>query len=461
MDAELKHRREQFIHGNHGSNGPWEVFHLIIIAQFSHILSESFVFALPALPKTWPIVSLIIDFTMVYSPLIMAVTICHNHITLILITILVLILFNFAIYVKSNSKCISWQNIGQQSIQYPDTKRFPYLSNMMSSLLMATCLAIFAVDFPSFDRRFSKTEMYGWSLMDVGVGCFIAINGALSPESRLINSKISLIERFKKTLRSSLPLIVIGLFRLVATKSVNYQEHVTEYGIHWNFFFTISFVKILSSILCALLGEQINLYTVSIMIMIVHQIMLKTFGTEFIMDPSNRSLNLFAANKEGFISLPGFISIYLFFVQLGRNYIPKREKVNELLSIILQLVIIGLQSLAVMFAAYHLLEPVSRREANMPFICFITCCACLNIVIELVYFIWIQIAKPNFHYESSVFSVINHKGLLIFLIANLITGLVNLSIDTMMVNNVMSVLLIHLYAVVLTFSGFLLDKIFT
>ncbi|OTF77068.1 hypothetical protein BLA29_005530 [Euroglyphus maynei] len=166
---------------------------------------------------------------------------------------------------------------------------------------MATCIAIFAVDFTSFDRRFSKTEMYGWSLMDIGVGCFIAINAALSPESRLMNSEISFFGKFKKTLRSSLPLIVIGSIRLAAVKSVNYQEHVTEYGVHWNFFFTISFVKIISSILCAFLGGKINLYAVSITLMIVQQMMLKIFGTEFIMDQSNRTLNL------------------------GRNYIPKRK----------------------------------------------------------------------------------------------------------------------------------------
>lgn len=245
MNADLKHRREQFIHGNHGSNGPWEIFQLIIIAQFSHILYESFIFAFPNLRKTWPILLFIIDFMMIYSPFIMAVTIWHDNIVLLLTTISVLILFNFSIYAMYNSKRICWRNIGQQSIQYPDSKRFPYISNMMSSLLLATCLAIFAVDFRSFDRRFSKTEMYGWSLMDVGVGCFIAINGALSPESRLINSKVSLIARFMKTLRSSLPLLVIGFIRLAAVKSVNYQEHVTEYGVHWNFFFTISFVKVI------------------------------------------------------------------------------------------------------------------------------------------------------------------------------------------------------------------------
>ena len=47
-----------------------------------------------------------------------------------------------------------------------------------------------------------------------------------------------------KSLKSSLPLIVIGLARVVAVKALNYQEVVTEYGLHWNFFFTLVAVKV-------------------------------------------------------------------------------------------------------------------------------------------------------------------------------------------------------------------------
>jgi len=43
---------------------------------------------------------------------------------------------------------------------------------------------------------------------------------------------------------SSTPMIVLGCARLVATWGVHYQEHVTEYGVHWNFFFTIAVVKV-------------------------------------------------------------------------------------------------------------------------------------------------------------------------------------------------------------------------
>ena len=47
-----------------------------------------------------------------------------------------------------------------------------------------------------------------------------------------------------KSVKSSIPLLVLGVGRLVATKSTDYQEHVTEYGTHWNFFFTLAVVKV-------------------------------------------------------------------------------------------------------------------------------------------------------------------------------------------------------------------------
>ena len=79
--------------------------------------------------------------------------------------------------------------------------------------------------------------------MDVGVGGFIAINGGLSTEARLMDS-LSAFERIRKSLKSSIPMFILGIIRFISVKSLNYQEHVTEYGIHWNFFFTICFTKV-------------------------------------------------------------------------------------------------------------------------------------------------------------------------------------------------------------------------
>jgi phosphatidylinositol glycan class W len=47
-----------------------------------------------------------------------------------------------------------------------------------------------------------------------------------------------------KELKNSSILIIFGVLRLISVKSTGYVEHESEYGKHWNFFFTIVFVKV-------------------------------------------------------------------------------------------------------------------------------------------------------------------------------------------------------------------------
>ncbi|PFH37066.1 putative GPI-anchored wall transfer protein GWT1 [Besnoitia besnoiti] len=52
-------------------------------------------------------------------------------------------------------------------------------------LMIATCIAIFGVDFFIFPRSLAKTSTYGVSLMDLGVGCFVFGGGLVSPQARV------------------------------------------------------------------------------------------------------------------------------------------------------------------------------------------------------------------------------------------------------------------------------------
>ena len=118
-------------------------------------------------------------------------------------------------------------------------------------LYMMTCVGILAVDFQVYPRRLAKTETYGISLMDLGVGFYIVCHAAKiirnqeeSDPSNFGSDLKQLPIQILNTLKSSSILIVIGVMRFISIKSTGYVEHVSEYGIHWNFLCTIVVVKV-------------------------------------------------------------------------------------------------------------------------------------------------------------------------------------------------------------------------
>lgn len=128
--------------------------------------------------------------------------------------------------------------------QFPP--RHPYLSVTRTFVNLFTAIAILAVDFTVYPRRLAKVETYGSGLMDVGVGAFLMAHGVTSPEAREAGGarRRGYLSLLGHTLRQVLPLLVFGALRLLSLKSTGYQEHVTEYGVHWNFFFTIVSVRV-------------------------------------------------------------------------------------------------------------------------------------------------------------------------------------------------------------------------
>lgn len=42
-------------------------------------------------------------------------------------------------------------------------------------------------------------------------------------------------------------LLLLGLLRLLSTRGVDYQSHASEYGVHWNFFFTLGALRLAAS----------------------------------------------------------------------------------------------------------------------------------------------------------------------------------------------------------------------
>ena len=52
-----------------------------------------------------------------------------------------------------------------------------------------------------------------------------------------------------KSWAECVPLLALGLARLLSVKASGYHEHVSEYGLHWNFFFSLAASKLIASAL--------------------------------------------------------------------------------------------------------------------------------------------------------------------------------------------------------------------
>lgn len=101
------------------------------------------------------------------------------------------------------------------------------MSLFRSSLTAYTCVAILAVDFPLFPRRFAKAETYGTGLMDGGPGGFVfssaLMAGLRHARGRGGGGGGGVAERLQRVARSMGILVAIGVARLVTTKAVDYQ----------------------------------------------------------------------------------------------------------------------------------------------------------------------------------------------------------------------------------------------
>lgn len=113
--------------------------------------------------------------------------------------------------------------------------RLPFLSVYRAHMMIMTIHCILAVDFPIFPRTFGKCEDSGTSLvslicligcadgqMDVGVGSFVFSLGIVSTKMYASGTGQAPLHRILRSLYKSLPIILLGLVRVVMVKGAEY-----------------------------------------------------------------------------------------------------------------------------------------------------------------------------------------------------------------------------------------------
>jgi phosphatidylinositol glycan class W len=341
-------------------------------------------------------------------------------------------------------------------------------------MLVITCLAILAVDFRIFPRKFAKAENWGTSLMDIGVGSFVFAAGVVAArpilKEKLEGRTTPLSTRLYLSIRHSLPLIVLGFIRLWSVKGLDYAEHVTEYGVHWNFFFTLGFLPPFMALFQSAFQYVPSYAILAILLGGAYQVALQTTDLQRLILVGERT-NLFWQNREGIFSFFGYLAIFLAGQSTGMIVIPRGSSsstgLQQRKKLLLTLsgysaIWITLFMVSTSYK-YGLSIQVSRRLANLPYFLWISAFNCTQItafcLVETIFFP--QVYKntdfsPKAENEiykqatSRVLEAYNRNGLAIFLIANLLTGLVNLTVPTLHVSNTQAMGILLVYAAALT-----------
>ena len=358
-----------------------------------------------------------------------------------------------------------------------------FLTFYRGAMMIVTCLAILAVDFPIFPRRFAKAENWGTSLMDLGVGSFVFSAGVVAARSilkpRSSTHRTSFSARFLISIRHSIPLLALGLIRLYSVKGLDYAEHVTEYGVHWNFFFTFAFLPPFVEIADLIITTtRIPLDSsnelLALIFALAYEIVLDTTELKrfILVSPRLPDSTLLVKNREGIFSFIGYLSIFL----AGRGSglvvlspsapIPKSTKAiaaDQHAWRERALLMRRLATRSVIWIAVYMLSSnyavaglnVSRRLANLPYVVWVMAfnntqilmfCLVETICFPSAY----KTADAGTETSSRVMQAFNSNGLVIFLVANLLTGLVNLTLKTLDMSDLASMGVLIAYAVTVT-----------
>ncbi|KAE9614498.1 hypothetical protein Lal_00012127 [Lupinus albus] len=377
--------------------------------------------------------TLSLDYLVIVVPMLLFFTVLADWSYIVSCLLIILTL----LYIATKRSCDSSLSFEGE----PNSLR-SYIMSYRVIVMVITFLCILAVDFKIFPRRYAKTETYGTSLMDLGVGAYVLANSLVSRQARNITSV-----NLKNAIVSSSPLIILGFLRLVTTTGVDYQVHVGEYGVHWNFFFTLGAVSILTSIInipprysgiCGLL------------VLVGYQFCLMNGLNHYLLS-NERGMDIISQNKEGIFSIFGYWGLYLLGVHLG-NYLifgshTSGFRSNRWVRLRVWVLCILFWLLTVLLDRH--VERISRRTCNLP---YVTLVVADNL--QLISILMLADLVPG-RKTSILEEAYNRNLLATFLLANILTGLVNLSIDTLSVSSFTALCIMLIYSYILsTVIGF-------
>ncbi|KAL1715795.1 GWT1-domain-containing protein [Schizophyllum commune] len=349
----------------------------------------------------------------------------------------------------------------------------PALSTFRAHMLLMTILAILAVDFPVFPRELAKCETFGVSLMDVGVGSFVFAAGIVSALPILKDPAYLRAPTLPKVLsvaRKAGSIIALGLVRVALVKGTEYPEHVTEYGVHWNFFITLAVVPVLQVLLHPVIARGASVSWLAVLVGMAQQALLTVGGLDRYVLYAPRT-SLISQNKEGIVNVRKSYDSNpssnpnAYDKRLPPLSLPREDDKTATELFGYTLLWWALFYLARYFKIVG--QDVSRRMVNLPYILWVaaynTTAILGYLALDLLFFPRPERYDPTSGLKRSpmaggqtkeyaqaqapaLLEAINKNGLALFLLANLLTGIINLTTQTMYASDTKAMVILTAYA---------------
>lgn len=454
MDQSYKVQHEQFVSDHSGTNVV-EIACMVttgpLVVLLRHV-AQPWARMFPAKPSVRT--KFVCDFILLVLPIIAVTTVLSSHTDAVL-TALLCVIFGILVCNEIMNNFSQWKPTRPRNLasllDVKTPERMSFITNYRALINITSCVCILAVDFVVFPRRYCKAETYGTGLMDVGVGAYVMCNAIVSPATKETylghRTFLDKCNAIFKALLTTLPLLVLGVIRFLSLKVVDYHEHVSEYGVHWNFFLTLAVVRMLSIVILCFFNPARS-WLISMCLALGYQYLLSVHGLrEFVLtgsDGQGSRVGLLDANREGIFSSIGYLAIYFVGIQVGCFLQKPRSTLRDWLRAVAVLMAVQTLFWFLLKFSENGTESVSRRMANLSYILWMVAfnlhVMCAVLVIELVTITLTELNmtvyrfidyKPQTQSTFCLLQAVNRNGLFYFLAANLLTGFINLTLATL------------------------------
>eukprot|EP00550_Attheya_septentrionalis_P001578 CAMPEP_0198293468 /NCGR_PEP_ID=MMETSP1449-20131203/17336_1 /TAXON_ID=420275 /ORGANISM="Attheya septentrionalis, Strain CCMP2084" /LENGTH=446 /DNA_ID=CAMNT_0043993059 /DNA_START=74 /DNA_END=1411 /DNA_ORIENTATION=- len=389
----LKEEKQAFVTG-HGGTTPWELVLVCASAPIGLFLYQQL---LPALPiRGAALHRPAVEAIVVLLPMILCQTEFLYPFGVIYLGIELVLAMLILFFVQRRNRRRGHKSNHTKSSQTTSSATatssknknitsFPWLSAYRSAVSYLTFVAILAVDFHLFPRRFAKTETTGYGLMDLGAGSFVVSGGLVSRYARHRTQNQNQNQDAGRRTKGAWPLLVLGGVRLATNKGLEYQEHVSEYGVHWNFFFTLAIVWTAAQLLrrhfvpfgFLCVGATLALYQMTLSFygwQDYIEVAPRTCGEEHFSLGNDFICNMVAANREGILGCIGYLCLHLLSEEIAHYCLwnhttATKPAETSMVSMRTRVGTAALASWAIHLSLVHVLGIVtSRRSTNASFV---------------------------------------------------------------------------------------------